>query len=46
MQSASAAETIQRLILSLSELEQLSKTIVSGQDNFGASSQRYSANSP
>ena len=41
MQSASAAETIQRLILSLSELEQLSKTIVSGQDNFGASSQRY-----
>ena len=33
MQPASAEETIRRLVLSLSELEHLGETIVSGQAN-------------
>ncbi len=41
MQTASAKETIQRLILSLSEIGRVGKAIVSGQSNFGASSQTY-----
>ena len=41
MQPASAEETIRRLVLSLSELEHLGETIVSGQVNFSASSQAY-----
>ena len=41
MQTASAEQNIQRLILSLSEIQQVGKTIVSGQSNFGALSQTY-----
>ncbi|MCZ6678297.1 MAG: SpoIIE family protein phosphatase [Candidatus Poribacteria bacterium] len=41
MQSASAEETTQRLIFSLSELEQLGETIISGHGNFNASSKTY-----
>ncbi len=41
MQSASAEETIQRLVLNLSELEHLGDAVVSGRGNFSASSQAY-----
>lgn len=41
MQSASAEETMQRLIFSLSELEQLGETIISGRGNFNVSSRTY-----
>ena len=41
MQSVSAEETIQRLIFSLSEIEQLGETIVSGRGNFNLSSRTY-----
>jgi sigma-B regulation protein RsbU (phosphoserine phosphatase) len=41
MTPASAEETIQRLILSLSELEQLSASIISGRGNFSVSSQMH-----
>ena len=41
MQSVSAEETIQRLIFSLSELEQLGETIISGRGNFNISSRTY-----
>ena len=41
MQSVSAEETIQRLIFSLSELEQLGETIISGRGNFNVSSRTY-----
>ena len=41
MQSDSAEETLQRLTFSLSELEQLGETIVSGRGNFSVSSKTY-----
>ena len=41
MQSVSAEETMQRLIFSLSELEQLGETIISGRGNFNVSSRTY-----
>ena len=41
MQSVAAEETIQRLIFSLSELEQLGETIISGRGNFNVSSRTY-----
>ena len=41
MQSVSAEETMQRLIFSLSELEQLGETILSGRGNFNVSSRTY-----
>ena len=41
MQTDSAEQTTQRLILGLSEIEDIDKTIASGQSNFGASSQTY-----
>ena len=41
MQPASAEETIQRLVLNLSELEHLGEAIVSGRGSFSASSQAY-----
>ena len=41
MQSVSAEETMQRLIFSLSELEQLGETIISGRGNFNLSSRTY-----
>ena len=41
MQSVSAEETIQRLIFSLSEIEQLGETIISGRGNFNVSSRTY-----
>lgn len=41
MQTDSVEQTMQRLILGLSEIEEVSKTLVSGQSNFGASSQTY-----
>ena len=41
MQTDSAEQTTQRLILGLSEIEEIDKTIASGQSNFGASSQTY-----
>ena len=41
MQSVSAEETIERLIFSLSELEQLGETIISGHGNFSVSSRTY-----
>ncbi len=41
MQSVSAEETIQRLIFSLSELEILGETIISGHGNFKVSSRTY-----
>ena len=41
MQTDSVEQTTQRLILGLSEIEEIDKTIASGQSNFGASSQTY-----
>lgn len=41
MQLSSAEETIQRLIFSLSELEQLGQTLISGHSNFNVSSKTY-----
>ena len=41
MQTDSAEQTTQRLILGLSEIEEIDKTIASGRGNFGASSQTY-----
>lgn len=41
MHSTSAEETIQRLIFSLSELEQLGQTLISGHSNFNVSSKTY-----
>lgn len=41
MQPISAEETIQRLIFSLSEIEQLGETIISGRGNFNVSSRTY-----
>ncbi len=41
MQLSSAEETIQRLIFSLSELEQLGQTLISGHGNFNVSSKTY-----
>lgn len=41
MQSVSVEETMQRLIFSLSELEQLGETIISGRGNFNVSSRTY-----
>ena len=41
MQTASIEQTMQRLILGLSEIEEVGKALVSGQSNFGASSQTY-----
>lgn len=41
MNPNSAEETIQRLIFSLSELEQLGKTLISGHSNFNVSSKTY-----
>ena len=41
MQTDSAEQTMQRLILGLSEIEEVGKAIVSGRTNFGASSQTY-----
>ena len=41
MQVDSAEQTTQRLILGLSEIEDIGKAIVSGQSSFGASSQTY-----
>jgi sigma-B regulation protein RsbU (phosphoserine phosphatase) len=41
MRSVSAEETIERLIFSLSELEQLGETIISGHGNFSVSSRTY-----
>ena len=41
MQTDSVEQTMQRLILGLSEIEEIDKTIASGQSNFGASSQTY-----
>ena len=41
MQTDSAKQTMQRLILGLSEIEEVGKALVSGQSNFGASSQTY-----
>ena len=41
MQLSTAEETIQRLIFSLSELEQLGQTLISGHSNFNVSSKTY-----
>ena len=41
MNLSSAEETIQRLIFSLSELEQLGQTLISGHSNFNVSSKTY-----
>ncbi|RKU17687.1 hypothetical protein C6501_03570 [Candidatus Poribacteria bacterium] len=41
MHLSSAEETIQRLIFSLSELEQLGQTLISGHSNFNVSSKTY-----
>ncbi len=41
MQTDSVEQAMQRLILSLSEIEEVGKTIASGQSSFGASSQTY-----
>ena len=41
MHLSSAEETIQRLIFSLSELEQLGRTLISGHSNFNVSSKTY-----
>ena len=41
MQTDSAEQTMQRLILGLSEIEEVGKALVSGQSSFGASSQTY-----
>ncbi len=41
MRVSSAEETIQRLIFSLSELEQLGQTLISGHSNFNVSSKTY-----
>ena len=41
MHLSSAEETIQRLIFSLSELEQLGQTLISGHSNFNISSKTY-----
>lgn len=41
MQLSTAEETIQRLIFSLSELEQLGQTLISGHSNFSVSSKTY-----
>lgn len=41
MQADSAEQTTQRLILGLSEIEEVGKAIVSGQSSFGTSSQAY-----
>ncbi|RKU30847.1 hypothetical protein C6497_04005 [Candidatus Poribacteria bacterium] len=41
MPTSSAEETIQRLIFSLSELEQLGQTLISGHSNFNVSSKTY-----
>ena len=41
MQTDSAEQIMQRLILGLSEIEEVGKALVSGQSNFGASSQTY-----
>ena len=41
MQTDSVEQTMQRLILGLSEIEEVGKALVSGQSNFGASSQTY-----
>ncbi len=41
MHLSSAEETIQRLIFSLSELEQLGQTLISGHSNFKVSSKTY-----
>ena len=41
MQTDSAEQTMQRLILGLSEIEEVGKALVSGQSNFGVSSQTY-----
>ena len=41
MRLSSAEETIQRLIFSLSELEQLGQTLISGHSNFNVSSKTY-----
>ena len=41
MQTGLAEQTTQRLILGLSEIEEVGKAIVSGQSNFNASSQTY-----
>ena len=41
MQTDSAKQIMQRLILGLSEIEEVGKALVSGQSNFGASSQTY-----
>lgn len=41
MQTDSAGQTTQRLILGLSEIEEVGKAIASGQSNFGASSEIY-----
>jgi phosphoserine phosphatase RsbU/P len=41
MQSTSAEETIERLLFSLSELEQLGETIISGRGSFSALSRTY-----
>ena len=41
MQTDLAEQTTQRLILGLSEIEEVGKALVSGQSNFGASSQTY-----
>ena len=41
MQLSTAEETIQRLIFSLSELEHLGQTLISGRSNFNISSKTY-----
>ena len=41
MQTGLAEQTTQRLILGLSEIEEVGKTIAAGQRNFGDSSQAY-----
>ncbi len=41
MQTDSVEQTMQRLILGLSEIEEVGKALVSGQSNFGASSHTY-----
>ena len=41
MQTGLAEQTTQRLILGLSEIEEVDKTIASGQSDFGASSRTY-----
>ena len=41
MKTDSAEQTMQRLILGLSEIEEVGKALASGQSNFGVSSQTY-----